>query len=846
MAVLGSAVDSGMTHFDTARMYGLGMAEAELGAFLRTIDRDRVTIGTKFGTPVGGLASRLARFQAPARALLRKAPALRAAVKSRQAPAPIPRAYDATIAACSLDESLTALGVDYVDILFVHGPRHMDTVATDELREFFERARQQGKIRAWGVSQDEDLEVDFVGRFGPEAVDQLRSDVLHPPPRASDITFGVLNRPLEMISSALQADTRMASQWRDALQLDPLAPGVLAKLLLGSATAATESRAILYSTTDPKRIAQAADAVSSPYDAETLSRFLELAAEFRLSGRMVRKTEDFVAGTTIRTDVVVVGAGPIGISTALELAKSGVEVALIESGLERTDHTAQELASFDSRQDDVFHARSDLTVRRAVGGASALWGGRCVAFDPIDFEDRPLTAQAPWPIRHSDVEPYMQRACDWAQCGRAAFNVRDIPELAQRDLVAGLPDGDVRTSDLERWALPTRFGREYRDAMHDSPLLSLWTGLTCTEVVTTERGDSVDHLVVKTLDGKEGKVVANDYVIATGGVEATRLLLASDRHHPAGLGNAGGHLGRWYMAHTEGRFARVKFNTDDVIYEHERDRDGVYVRRRFTFSPQLQRELEIPNAATWLVNPPISDPGHGSGILSGVYLTLISPVGRFLLAEAIREAHTKTEGPPQIMAHVRNIVRDLIPSIRFAITFSYARLIRKGRKAPGFFIKSADNRYLLHYHGEHLPHWESRVELTEERDALGMRKVRTHMHFSDADYESARKAIELIDAHLRATGAGNVEWLTDDPEGSVREFMRGFAGYHQAGTTRMSESAEDGVVDSDLQVHGVRGLYVASTSVLPTSSQANPTLVGIALGVRLADHLADARAAEGS
>lgn len=117
------------------------------------------------------------------------------------------------------------------------------------------------------------------------------------------------------------------------------------------------------------------------------------------------------------------------------------------------------------------------------------------------------------------------------------------------------------------------------------------------------------------------------------------------------------------------------------------------------------------------------------------------------------------------------------------------------------------------------------------------------MHFSDADYESAHKAIDLIDAHLRANGAGNVEWLTDDPEAAVRDFMHGFAGYHQAGTTRMSETAEGGVVDGNLQVHGVRGLYVASTSVLPTSSQANPTLIGIALGVRLAERLANARLA---
>ena len=133
------------------------------------------------------------------------------------------------------------------------------------------------------------------------------------------------------------------------------------------------------------------------------------------------------------------------------------------------------------------------------------------------------------------------------------------------------------------------------------------------------------------------------------------------------------------------------------------------------------------------------------------------------------------------------------------------------------------------------------MELTDERDALGMRKIRTHMHFSDADYQSVRKAIVAIDEHLRRHGVGYVEWLTDDVESSVRAYLATRAGFHQAGTTRMSETPDGGVVDPDLQVHGVRGLYVASTSVLPTSSQANPTLLGIALGVRLAEHLADAR-----
>ncbi|WP_368834175.1 aldo/keto reductase [Mycobacterium intracellulare] len=281
MAVLAGAMDSGITHFDTARMYGLGMAEAELGAFLRTVDRDSVTIATKFGIDVGGAARRLGRFQAPARALLKKAPALRRIVKRQQAPSAGGRVYDAAVATRSLDESLAALGVDHVDILFVHAPRPQDTVASDELREFFERARQQGKIRAWGVSQDEGLELDFVRAFGPRAVSQLRSDLLDPSPRPADIAFGVLERPHRKLSGALFADPGMASRWREALQADPLAPGVLARLILASSVTATGCRAILYSTTRPQRVTEAADAVSSPPDAETVARFLALVQEFR-------------------------------------------------------------------------------------------------------------------------------------------------------------------------------------------------------------------------------------------------------------------------------------------------------------------------------------------------------------------------------------------------------------------------------------------------------------------------------------------------------------------------------------------------------------------------------------
>lgn len=281
MAVLATAMASGITHFDTARMYGLGRAEAELGAFLRTVERDTVTIATKFGIDVGGAARRLARFQRPARALLRTAPALRRTVKRRQAPPKAARLYDSALAARSLDQSLAALGVDYVDILFLHAPRPGDAVAGDELREFFERTHRQGKIRAWGVSQDEGLDADFARAFAPNGVSQLRSDLLDPAPRPAHLAFGVLSGPYRKLSGALRADPVLARRWREALQADPLAPGVLSGLILGSSAAATGCQAILYSSTRPQRVAAAASAVSSSPDAETVTRFLALVKEFR-------------------------------------------------------------------------------------------------------------------------------------------------------------------------------------------------------------------------------------------------------------------------------------------------------------------------------------------------------------------------------------------------------------------------------------------------------------------------------------------------------------------------------------------------------------------------------------
>lgn len=535
------------------------------------------------------------------------------------------------------------------------------------------------------------------------------------------------------------------------------------------------------------------------------------------------------------SSICIVGAGPAGVVLALELASAGQDVLLVESGKHAPDGAIQALG--DAVLDGIQpHVAMSLATRRQVGGATNIWGGRCVPFDPVDFDDRPFVPRSTWPVTYQEMAGYFQRTSDWFLTGRAVFNSHDIPEVRRKTLVPGLPDGDMRSSDLERWSLPTNFRTEYSRQLASTPGLRLATGLTCVEVLTDPSGRTVRGLRCRRLDGTEEVLTARRYVVACGGLESTRLLLASRSVVPSGLGNHAGFLGRYYMGHVSGDICQVVFDTPprETAYEYERDREGVYVRHRMSLSRAVQHRERLPNIVAWLVNPALADPRHGSGILSFAYLALSSPTfGRRFVAEGIRRAAVGT-GPRIVWPHVVNMLRDLPATAAFIPTFAYRRFLKR-RKAPGFFVRSPNNRYMLHYYGEHLPNPESRVVLDDTVDALGMPRLRIHLRYQDADFAGVVRAHAVWDRHLREHRCGRLEYEAGNPLENARARQGG--GYHQAGTTRMAADPADGVVDPNLRVHGIDNLYVASSSTFVTSGQANSTFMIVAFALRLADHL---------
>ncbi len=537
---------------------------------------------------------------------------------------------------------------------------------------------------------------------------------------------------------------------------------------------------------------------------------------------------NITALSNVEPDVCVIGAGPVGISLALELSRRGKTVLLLESGGAAVRQDLQLLSDagiVDLRQ----HLPMDLAVQRRLGGASNLWGGRCVPMDALDFEPRTILNQSTWPITATDLEPFLPLACDYLGCGEPVFE-SSIPTLNNSR-------SDFRFDRIERWSCRPNLRTAYLKELQQSRGLTLC--LLATAVgFKFDRDGSARLVQLRGPGNVYAEVRARQFVLAAGGLESTRLLLAAQKEAPNRFGGQDGPLGRYYMGHLDGSVANIVIHSPvlDQGLDYYNDESGVCVRRRFWPTPELQRRLGLTNVTLRPEFPPMHDPSHGNGVLSLAYLGLSIPqLGRLVVAETIRQRHLGNR-VVQRAPHWQNIARDFPHVASFFPRYIYRRYIAHSR-AHGFFERCPGRRYSLQYHAEHLPHRDSRVTLSDERDAFGLPRLLIDFRFTSADAEPLIRTHESFADWLAATGLGTLYWSVPPAERVGHILNQSKDGRHQIGTTRMAQTQKTGVVDKDCCVFGAHNLFVAGTSIFCSSSQANPTLTAVALAMRLAHKL---------
>lgn len=515
-------------------------------------------------------------------------------------------------------------------------------------------------------------------------------------------------------------------------------------------------------------------------------------------------------GTRVSAEVCIIGSGPAGSVAAAELAAAGVDVVVVEGGGTR----------FDARHADTYrgvatdsHDPLDAVRQKRLGGTSAVWGGRCAPLDVADL--------ARWPVPVDDLAPFYRRAQRHLDAGEFEYS-------AAR---AGLQGGLDATSDVLswdrtwRWSPPTAFAGPVRRLAGVRLLIE-------ATVVRLERdpiGGAVVEAVAVPRPGVEITVGARTFVLAAGGLESARILLASDRQSPGGIGNSHDLVGRHYMTHPVGEVGSVVLSDQgrDLALGYGRTRDGVYARRILELTAAARERHGLGNlkAALWFPEP--TDPSHGDGLLSTFSLTYWA-LHRARLGFKSAGTHARYARTSGLGRHARNVARDWRRVGRFAAAWAAPRLTG-GRILPSFMpLDAATCR--LRFDAEQSPDPANRVTLSRELDHLGQRRLQLHYGVSAGDRAGIRRSMELIGAEFDRLGLGTVD-MTD--AGRVDD-MAFTDGTHQMGLLRMASSPRDGVVDPDCRVHGCANLFVAGSAVFPTAGAVGPTLTIVALASRIA------------
>lgn len=414
----------------------------------------------------------------------------------------------------------------------------------------------------------------------------------------------------------------------------------------------------------------------------------------------------------LRKQVIVIGSGIAGAEVATHLARHGREVLLLESGREAFDPSIQVLNDLtfagkrhrELNPDSYYHRYLPPELRgvsrvRQFGGTSNVWTGKWKYLQPSDFVPSPWIENSGWPIDFEDLlEHYRSAARD--------YGFGDLEAEAKRSEIVALQNkiaaNGLKMSSFYWEEKPTRTAIRFGEEMRRSENLQVVMGATATELILDETCQRVVAVACRSLEGKELIVEGETIVLATGGLETARLLLASDRQLPGGIGNAHDLVGRFYTDHP-------KHHTGTL-------QPGPLTR-------EYARELQY------------------------------GPKPRFCICFALDDATQRAQKLLEHVLYLKPIYEKPLERLR-------RTLLRRPICLDG---NGAIASYRVKFVTEQAPQKDSRIMLGTERDALGKRKPVLDWCFTEQDRQSLEKTLQLLTQRVAAAGLGKFDFGEDPP-----------------------------------------------------------------------------------
>ena len=537
-------------------------------------------------------------------------------------------------------------------------------------------------------------------------------------------------------------------------------------------------------------------------------------------------SREVLPGKTVRADICIIGAGPVGIALAREFIGERLDVCLLEGGGIAFDAQTQELAAGESEGHRIDLARMR---RRQFGGLSNAWnihinnytrmGVRHMPLDPIDFERRDWVPHSGWPFSRAQLDPFYVRAQHVCQAGPFDYSVEAWQDDAPPRFA--FPGHDLETS-MFQFGPSGIFSNQYCAELELAANIAVYFNANVLELETDGAARKVTRARVAHASGQEFRVAARTFVLATGGIENARLLLASNKVAAAGLGNQNDVVGRFFMDHPlirTGMLYPYQSSGFDraALYDMRTVRD-VSVMGKVALTDAARRRERLLGIGGLLYPRPSHQhsPAH-------------------IALRTFRQMVRNRRVPSDMLSRVGHFITGFDDLARGLYS---AKVLRQplfpSLSRGGWSLHAGNDRrydkFELTSQTEQTPDPENRVRLSSARNRIGAQLPRLTNRWSNGDKDSIRRAQTIMVRDFAAGGIGRLE--LEDMDHSVS-----MNAHHNMGTTRMHEDPKQGVVDPDCKVHGVANLYVAGGSVFPTGGYANPTLTMIALALRLADTL---------
>ena len=538
-----------------------------------------------------------------------------------------------------------------------------------------------------------------------------------------------------------------------------------------------------------------------------------------VDGRTV--TQDDV----LRFDVCVIGAGPVGMLVARHLAGKGMRVSLLERGDEDSGHRRTPTARTGGLDYDVGGSRGF-----GLGGTAnkwvlrTPWGDRLARFrelDEDDFAPRDWVPHSGWPFDKSELRPFYDLAWSSLDSG-----LRGVPD-ALCSHATGMNPFQDRDGIIQQCLFvlaPPIFTTRLTADLGSSASATVLTNSTVVDIRCDASASHVSSVRVATQRHSGFSVEARVFILAAGGIENPRMLLASRSRHRDGLGNGHGLVGRFFMEHplfVSGVLRPKDFTVfDDPTSYDPHLHDDIVVRMDYVLHDDVVRRERLLRSYF------VFEHSFLNARTRRIYAS--ESAARSLRAAAnVRAALMGRARASNIAEETRRAALGSHHIARFGFELTGEKVLRRlnpHHRGPRVFR--------IHALAEQVPDPNNRVRLIHAKDEFGVPMARLDWRLTDQDVDSYARSQDQLAERLVAAGHESIDSLVK--RNSLPPALLG--AHHHMGTTRMSDDPRGGVVDRNSLVHGVDNLYVTGTSVFPTGGYANPTLTAMALALRVAHH----------